>query len=243
MMSVFEPHWFWDEFVKNWEPHTFDVFRRYVQPGITVLDIGAWVGPTVLIAASLGAGRIVAVEANKTSYAELSRTVSFNVSLASKVNLINRCIHHAEGLIQFGNTDGSTSPSSAASVRGTGMQVHTITLGALLENAILLDVAFIKIDIEGSEIHIAQAIARLANHPSLRAIYLSLHPPFWPAMGSPEPLLDAMACFTAMTPEFRPISHSEVVARCRTDDLRPAWGTSFGNFFEVILHCKSSTFH
>ncbi|KFB72079.1 MAG: bifunctional 3-demethylubiquinone-9 3-methyltransferase/ 2-octaprenyl-6-hydroxy phenol methylase [Candidatus Accumulibacter phosphatis] len=233
-----EPHWFWDEFVTCWEPHTFEVFKRYARPGTTVLDVGAWVGPTVMIAASLGSKQIVAVEANKTTYAVLMRTISYNLSLASKVRLINRCIHYEEGWISFGNVDGSTSSSSASSIRGTGMQVRTISLEFLLTLEILSDVSFIKIDIEGSEVHAARDIARLAQRSGLEAIYLSLHPPFWPAMGDPGPLFDAMACFKTVTPDFQPLSYDDIVTRCKSDDTHPPWGTSFGNFFEVILLCR-----
>lgn len=233
-----EPHWFWDEFVASWEPQTFEVYRRYITPATTVLDLGAWVGPTVLIAASLGARRIVAVEANATTYRELMRTVSYNLELASRVSLINRCVHQDEGWVTFGNTDGSTSSSSASSVRGSGMRVHTISLAALLQQDLLSDVGFIKIDIEGSEVHIARDIAQLATRPGLEAIYLSLHPPFWPAMGDPQPLLDAIARYTTLTSDFQPLSMDEIVARCRSDETHPPWGTPFGNFFEVLLHCK-----
>lgn len=233
-----EPHWFWEEFVATWEPHTFEVYSRHVGAATTVLDLGAWVGPTVMIAASLGARRIVAVEANRTTYEELMRTISHNVELASRVSLINRCLHHEDGWVSFGNADGSTTSSSASSVRGTGMKVRTISLESLLREDLLKDVGFIKIDIEGSEIHIAQDISRLAARPGLEAIYLSLHPPFWPTMGNPEPLLDALARFTILAPDFQPLPLDEVVARCKSQDTHPPWGTKFGNFFEVVLHCK-----
>ncbi|MDP1611933.1 MAG: class I SAM-dependent methyltransferase [Sulfuritalea sp.] len=233
-----EPHWFWDEFVATWEPHTFEVYKRHVGPATTVLDLGAWIGPTVMIAASLGARRIVAVEANRTTYEELMRTISYNVELASRVSLINRCVHHEDGWVSFGNADGSTSSSSASSVRGSGMQVHTISLASLLLQDMLRDVGFIKIDIEGSEVQIAPDIALLAARPGLEAIYLSLHPPFWPAMGDPAPLLHALGRFTTMTPDFQPLPLDEIAARCGSGETHPPWGTAFGNFFEVLLLCK-----
>ncbi|MBI5107545.1 MAG: FkbM family methyltransferase [Rhodocyclales bacterium] len=233
-----EPHWFWDEFVAAWEPHTFEVYKRHVGPATTVLDLGAWIGPTVMIAASLGARRIIAVEANRTTYDELTRTISYNLDLASRVSLINRCVHPDDGWVSFGNLDGSTSSSSASSVRGTGMRVRTVSLASLLQQDLLNDVGFIKIDIEGSEVLIAQDIARLATRPGLEAIYLSLHPPFWPAMGDPAPLLDAIGRFTTLTADFRPLPLEEIAARCKSAEAHPPWGTKFGNFFEVILHCR-----
>lgn len=233
-----EPHWFWDEFVASWEPHTFEVFKHYVQHGSTVLDLGAWVGPTLLIAASLGAGRIVAVEANTTTCGELMRTISYNVALASRVSLINRCVHPQDGWVTFGNADGSTSSSSASSIRGSGMQVRTITLGSLLDQEILSDVAFIKIDIEGSEVNLAEEISGLAGRPGLAAIYLSLHPPFWPAMGDPGALLAAIGRFRTLAPDLQPLPLAEIMARCRASATHPPWGTPFGNFFEVVLDCR-----
>ena len=36
-----------------WEPQTFEVFERFLRPDRSYVDIGAWIGPTVLYGAML----------------------------------------------------------------------------------------------------------------------------------------------------------------------------------------------
>lgn len=229
-----EPHWLWEQFGSGWEQDTFDVFQRYIRADRPYVDVGAWVGPTIIYAAALGAPRIVSVEANPRTAEHLARTVGYNPSLKSNVEIVNRCIHNKTGTFSFGNADGSDATSSASSLRGTGFQVDSIGLFDLLESTNTLNASLVKIDVEGAEVFIGTDLARLSSQRGL-AIHLSLHPPFWAQMGNSVDLLDALRLYRLHWPNGDKADVSEVVARSTSGDEFPPWGTAYGNFFELVL--------
>jgi hypothetical protein len=61
-------HRFWQDYFASgtWEAFTLDTIDTYVTPDSTYVDIGAWVGPTVLWAARRG-GRVVAAYQQRLS--------------------------------------------------------------------------------------------------------------------------------------------------------------------------------
>jgi len=41
--------WFWNQVETNlWEPDTFKIFDKFIDKEHSYIDIGAWIGPTVL---------------------------------------------------------------------------------------------------------------------------------------------------------------------------------------------------
>jgi FkbM family methyltransferase len=234
-----EPHWFWGQFGSGWELDTFRVFQRYVRSDRPYVDVGAWVGPTLLYAAALGAPSIVAVEANPRTAEHLARTVNYNPALLQTVKIINRCVHKEAGTFNFGNADGSESTSSASSLIGHGFQVQSILLWDLLESTDTLNASLLKIDIEGAEVFIGSDLLRLSGQRDL-AIHLSLHPPFWGCIGSSTELLEALGCYWLYWPNGEKTDLSEVVRRSTSSDKFPPWGTAYGNFFEVVLLSKGN---
>ena len=42
--------WFWQQFNGSWEPQTIRFFEKYIKEGTDYLDVGAWIGPTAMIA-------------------------------------------------------------------------------------------------------------------------------------------------------------------------------------------------
>jgi FkbM family methyltransferase len=232
-----EPHWFWQQFASGWEEDTFRVFQRYIKSDRPYVDVGAWVGPTIIYAAALGAPRIVAVEANPRTVEHLARTVSYNPRLFKTVHLVNRCVHAEAGTFNFGNVDGSDSTSSASSLRGTGFQVDSISLWDLLKSTDTVNASLVKIDIEGAELFIGADLVRLSSQPDV-AIHLSLHPPFWGEMGGSTELLGALRGYRLYWPNGEKADISEVIARSTSGDEFPPWGTAYGNFFEIVMLSK-----
>ena len=98
----------------------------------------------------------------------------------------------------------------------------------------MTDPSLVKIDIEGAEVFIAADLVELSERRDI-AVYLSLHPPFWPEMGPPDDLLAAVSRFCLYDPSGNPIQFDELLARCKTSDPYPVWGSPMGNFFEILL--------
>ncbi len=168
---------FWDRVASgDWEPETFDFFRKHAGPGVLVLDIGAWVGPIALFAAGLGA-RVIALEPDPAAWAELSETVAANPELA--IDIRQAAVDRAPGVLRLYPTkDGfGSSATTAVAAAGAGdpIEVPTVTLAALAEEARPEERLVLKVDIEGHEFALMDQIADLVR--SRRApTLLSLHP-------------------------------------------------------------------
>lgn len=229
-----QPHWFWEQFCSGWEPETFEVIRRLVRTDRAFLDVGCWIGPTTLIAAACGASRIVAVEANPRTAEHLEATLKLNPALRERVETVNCCIHRDDRIVQFGNADGGDATSSASSLRGHGFAVRATRLTKLMQEHVVTDPSLVKIDVEGAEVFIAADLVELSKRREI-AVYLSLHPPFWPEMGAPDELFAAISRFRVHDPFGNPIHVDELRARCDASDPYPPWGSPMGNFFEILL--------
>jgi len=202
---------FWDR-VENddWEPLTYRIFDRFLDAGSSCLDIGAWIGPTALYAASL-ARHCYALEPDPVAFAALRENVALNPSLAGRITILQQCLAPASGPVRIGNR---TSPSGGDSMSSLLFASSSLTWEAdgvafedLLEANNIRDCNFIKMDIEGGEFDLLPSISAYltAHRPTL---HLSLHPNFVSDPDARMPAIrDALSCYRhALTPEFRPIS-------------------------------------
>lgn len=228
-------HWFWDEYEKKgWEPQTYRVMQEFFTPDVTYVDIGAWLGITIFFAAEIGFRKIYAVEANPLSYGILKKNCSFN-KFTENVKLSNICITDKDNIkISF----GGRATSSACSIRGNDWHIESAKLGTYLkENNLLNEKLLIKIDIEGAEELIIDDLGCLSD----KIIFLSLHPPFFSNVSTTaNKIIDV--CYNnydVLDSSLNPIKAEELFGRITSKQEKPYWGTSFGNFFEIILKGKN----
>src|ERR1035437_6797698 len=104
---------FWSNYERGvWETDTQAVFRRFIDPQHSYIDIGAWIGPTLLLGCQL-AKRAYGIEPDPVAYAELCENMAYNRPLTANVQLFNICITPVSGKVSFGNRgDGGDSNSS-----------------------------------------------------------------------------------------------------------------------------------
>jgi FkbM family methyltransferase len=171
---------FWDWYESpEWEPETVAVYAEFARPGARIVDVGGWIGPTVLLGAALGA-EVLAVEPDPVAADALERNLALNPELARRVRVLRAAVDAQEGraLLVSPSPDGGDSLSHLASVRSeTGMahEVATVSLGSLLESVPAPGADLIKIDAEAAEYVV---VPTLRNHiargrPSL---YVATHP-------------------------------------------------------------------
>ena len=176
------PNAFWESFNASWEADTKAFYRRHTHPGKSVLDIGAWIGPTVLTAYANNAKHIYAVEADPCNFHILKNNCALN-NIADKVTLINRCIYINSGeVISFGKEfDQGDSSTKTFSFGDEGVKVLTSTLTDLIKdnNIKVEELCIVKIDIEGSEALLIDDLIKLAEYKDL-CVFLAMHPCFWP---------------------------------------------------------------
>ena len=233
---------FWERFEEGWEPETLAVFHRYLSHGGTFVDVGAFVGPTVLYAAAAGATQIEAVEASPVTFRLLESTREYNATALPPTRLHFRCISTADNEEVRMSATGPVS--SGASSINSGEAFLEWTVPSILLSTLLRETGFggfglLKIDIEGAESDITEDIRKVGEYPQT-AVHLSLHPPFWGDKdGAASAILNMTRQFNIFDVQGSPLSRETLQSMMLTDERNPSWGTGMGNFFEVVLESKA----
>lgn len=157
---------FWASFNRNeWEPQTLAILRAHVKPGMRFLDIGAWIGPISLAAASLGA-HVSAYEPDPDAFARLSANVAANPNLQSRIAIHNAGVWTYDG--QHSIVPGPSGFGDSMSTLVSGGNERADRKIRVVDGA-RLQADFVKIDIEGGEFEVVPHVARslLRDRPPL----------------------------------------------------------------------------
>jgi len=155
---------FWNDFEVNFEPDTFKILST-LQWNDFYVDVGAWIGPTVLWA-SLFTQNITAFEPDPIAWQYLLRNVDLN---CDEVKLQNVAIGREKDIL-FMNVTGD---SNSKIINGEGWPVVVAPLDALIDRA-----DFIKIDTEGFEYEVLCGAERIITAFRPRLL-VSMHPGLW----------------------------------------------------------------
>lgn len=164
---------------KSWEKNTYKIFDKFLDSDHSYIDIGAWIGPTILYGAQI-AKKVYAVEPDPVAFKELEKNVSLNPELKEKIILHKKCLNSTPGKVKFGNMvrGGNTTSSLLFADSKTSWIVDGITFNEFIKENTIHDCNFIKMDIEGGEAIVLPTMKEYLekNKPVL---YLSMHPPFF----------------------------------------------------------------
>ncbi len=133
------------------EPHVTAVLRRYLTPGMTVVDVGANIGYFTMLASRLvgPSGRVVAVEPNSENCRLI--LLSANANKADNVELLPLALDRVRGWSYFTTAIGSNGNFQFGDLPdfmdGHGLVVPTFPLDELIDGPIHL----MKLDVEGAE--------------------------------------------------------------------------------------------
>ncbi|WP_136799149.1 FkbM family methyltransferase [Desulfosediminicola ganghwensis] len=163
----------------SWEPQTFTVLDSILAPGGIHLDVGAWIGPTVLHAAHCSK-KVFCFEPDKVAYMyllanlklnKLDNVIPFNMAVAEKSSISRMASPRGK------RGDSMTSllyPDGKA-----GMEVVVIAWQQWLELVGRPVFTSIKMDVEGGEFTLLPAMKSYLQQQK-PALYLSLHPHLLP---------------------------------------------------------------
>ena len=170
---------FWDKIEqKKWEQETFRIFQKFIKKDSSYIDIGAWIGPTVLFGAHF-AKKVYAVEPDPIAYRELMNNIELNDNLKDRIVVYYGCIGNSNGKVKIGNpySVGSSSSSLLFSESGASWEAESMTIDTFVQKYEIDDCSFIKMDIEGGEFYVLKSMKNYLkkNRPVL---HLSLHGPF-----------------------------------------------------------------
>jgi FkbM family methyltransferase len=127
-----------------------------LEPGVTVIDLGAYAGLTSMVFQDAvgGSGTVVAVEADDNNVNAIRKNFALYRSVTGvDITLVEGAAWNDDAGIVF-SSDGNMGSSAAAIVgpgRGPTRTVPTFTLSAIAERTGLDRVDFVKCDIEGAE--------------------------------------------------------------------------------------------
>lgn len=160
----------------TWEPETFAVLDAHLDADHDYLDIGAWIGPTVLYGARK-ARRVMCFEPDPVAF----RHLAWNLELNRMTNVSAFSVALSDGfgiarMASFGGEAGDSMTSLLAD-GDHGSDVLTVGWDAFAAQADLSRVSLVKMDIEGAEFSVLkQLIPWLKEHRP--ALFLSTHAPF-----------------------------------------------------------------
>ena len=170
---------FWRN-ISDWEPSTFSFVENHTKPGVTFVDIGAWIGPITLFAVRRGA-RVISLEPDPVAYTALRKNLLLN---DLKVELVRAAIHTDDrGLVLYEGRNGFGDSMTSSMKRTTGQEivVPTITASQLMGKIYSgQKKVAIKMDIEGHEYVVGENISEfrstLLNSGVKVPLHLSVHP-------------------------------------------------------------------
>lgn len=166
---------FWGQWAAGkWEPGTFEMLDLFLTPDGTYVDLGAWIGPTVLYAAGR-CSRVVAVEPDPVAVEQLTQNLDLND--VGNVQVIFAAVdNHCDGASLYMHGLWGDSMSTTMVPGPLNLSVPTLTLADVLRPLDRVDL--IKIDVEGAESRVLpDAVGYLAERriPCL----VSLHEDFY----------------------------------------------------------------
>lgn len=152
------------------EPQTQQSIKKFVKPGMTVVDIGANIGYlTILMAKIVGpAGKVYAVEPGRDNLACLHKNIELNgvtnvkvLSVAAGAERQSRNLY-----LRKAGTLHSLHENDQAVVETMPVQVSP--LDELVQEK---PIDFVKIDVEGGEIEVLKGMSKILQfNPALRLI-------------------------------------------------------------------------
>ncbi|MFN6560103.1 MAG: FkbM family methyltransferase [Nostoc sp. ChiSLP01] len=171
---------FWEKVNdEQWEPQTFKVFDRFISKNVTYIDVGTWIGPTLLYAAQL-AKEAFAFEPDPVAYQEMLANVKLNPNISTNIKTYEALIGIESGEARLGSREegGDSMSSILFSDLKTSWLVKSINLQDFVKKEGLQPPLFIKVDIEGGEYSLIPTLAGFFKDYQPIVLYLSLHPEF-----------------------------------------------------------------
>lgn len=169
---------FWEKVSRGaWEPEATAAIARLCAPGVAFVDIGAWVGPTALLAAACGA-TVTAFEPDPAARAGLEANLRANPALGARIAVHPAALSARDGVATMrARRKPGDSMSSLVAGSGEGWEVRVLSPASLLTLVPPAASRVLKIDIEGGEYAaLASPEAAVLVAPPTRAAIVAFHP-------------------------------------------------------------------
>jgi FkbM family methyltransferase len=188
----YSQNWFRNNKLDTWEQDTFHILDNYKNENGVYLDIGAWIGPTVLYACK-NFGKVIAMEPDPIALYELENNVKINNF--TNITVIKKALSDKNGISKFGGNGPLGNSESTLLVanddyadweikthwspqerKSNIIEIDTITIEKLLDEQNITpdDISLIKMDIEGGELIVVPYLHNFLDKYK-PVFYISLH--------------------------------------------------------------------
>ncbi len=159
----------------DWEPETFAVLDQFLSPEDDYLDIGAWIGPTVLYGARK-ARHVFCFEPDPTAFRHLAWNLDLND--IHNVSAFGVALSDQFGVARMASTRGEPGDSTSSLLHDAAHGTDALTIAWEQFQAVqdLSRVSLVKMDIEGAEFFVLPTLLDWLKQKR-PALFLSLHAP------------------------------------------------------------------
>ena len=207
---------FWFDVARGrWEPDTLQAIDRHLKPESTYLDVGAYIGPIVLLAARR-CRKVYCFEPDPDAF----QFLAWNLRLNNLRNVVPFCmaLTSTSGMKVMGSPDGllgTTKTSELYSSMGPSIEVPGISWSDWLRLAEPGRIDVIKVDIEGGEFDLLPTMGAFLRE-ARPLLLLSIHAVFFPPDARAarlDPLLAAVSHYaTCQDEKGQKLSAAEIKA-------------------------------
>lgn len=185
--------WWYSSYYNTWEPNTFHIIKDYSNSAKnTYIDIGSWIGPTVLFAANMYEN-VIAIEPDPVALKKLENNIAVNKF--NNITVVNKALTIIDDIIKFGGNGCMGNSESTMLVNNEQyinehwggrwskeqrkqdiIEVDGITIRRLFcdYNIDPNTIALIKMDIEGGEFILVPDIIHVLYEYNI-PLYISIH--------------------------------------------------------------------
>jgi FkbM family methyltransferase len=188
---------FWNKVQeKRWEQATIAAISDLIGPGAVFIDIGAWIGPTTMLAAHRGA-EVHAYEPDPVALVELKANLALNPDLLKRTHVHPVALSNHDGDAPIGSKHLGDSETSLLKRGGETTIVPTMDAARAAEIDHFRRATLVKMDIEGGEyLVIPRMTGYLRAHEPV--LILSTHSKFMRQRYAQLPRLIRVALVSAL---------------------------------------------
>jgi len=169
---------FWSSVERGeWEPYSFDLLEKNIEPGKFFIDLGAWNGVLSIYASKLGA-KIICTEPDDEARNLLRENFNLN-EMKKNSSIHSYAITNFNGITTLNSSNFGDSTSNLLGKGSKKSTVKTVELRVFLNGLDAQDISLIKIDIEGAEVFVIPNSFKWLEIYRPK-IYISFHPAWFP---------------------------------------------------------------
>ena len=178
------------------EESLYNTFRLYLRPGMTFVDLGANEGYFTVVGAQMCApgGTVLAIEPQERLLPVIAENLRHNA--CQEVRVANVAVSDQPGTAVLhlapSTNNGSSGLDRATRYAVPTQSVETLTLSQLLDREGIIQVDFMKVDIEGFEYEALLGSPGLFREHRIKVMALELHGPRLAARGKAEADITSM---------------------------------------------------